>query len=95
MQLTYPPGESQPRELSARHSQGATDLPSKGPNMPDEILNERYLAIKVVMMPRDTNPHGTIFGGVTLSYIDQAGAVGCGTRPAAAVGRITPLSPSP
>jgi acyl-CoA thioesterase YciA len=36
----------------------------------------RYLAIKVVMMPRDTNPHGTIFGGVVLSYIDQAGAVG-------------------
>ena len=37
---------------------------------------ERYLAIKVVMMPRDTNPVGTIFGGVLLSYIDQAGAVG-------------------
>jgi acyl-CoA thioesterase YciA len=28
------------------------------------------------MMPRDTNPHGTIFGGVILSYIDQAGAIG-------------------
>jgi acyl-CoA thioesterase YciA len=28
------------------------------------------------MMPRDTNPHGTIFGGVLLSYIDQAGAIG-------------------
>ncbi len=38
--------------------------------------DERYLALKVVMMPRDTNPYGTIFGGVTLSYIDQAGAVG-------------------
>ena len=37
---------------------------------------QRYLAIKVVMMPRDTNPYGTIFGGVILSYIDQAGAVG-------------------
>lgn len=36
----------------------------------------RYLALKAVMMPRDTNPHGTIFGGVLLSYIDQAGAVG-------------------
>lgn len=36
----------------------------------------RYLAIKVTMMPRDTNPHGTIFGGVLLSHIDQAGAVG-------------------
>jgi acyl-CoA thioesterase YciA len=29
---------------------------------------------RVVMMPRDTNPAGTIFGGVILSYIDQAGA---------------------
>ena len=27
------------------------------------------------MMPRDTNAHGTIFGGVILSHIDQAGAV--------------------
>ena len=35
-----------------------------------------YLAIQVVMMPRDTSPHGTIFGGVILSYIDQAGAIG-------------------
>jgi len=37
---------------------------------------EPYLAIKALMMPRDTNPYGTIFGGVLLSYIDQAGAVG-------------------
>src|SRR5258708_20512615 len=32
-------------------------------------------AIRVVMMPRETNPLGTIFGGIILSYIDQAGAV--------------------
>ena len=32
-------------------------------------------AIRVVVMPRDTNPMGTIFGGTILSYIDQAGAV--------------------
>ena len=32
-------------------------------------------AIRVLMMPRDTNAHGTIFGGVVLSYIDQAGAI--------------------
>jgi acyl-CoA thioesterase YciA len=35
-----------------------------------------HLAVKVVMMPRDTNHVGTIFGGVLLSYIDQAGGVG-------------------
>lgn len=39
-------------------------------------LGGRHLALKAVMMPRDTNMHGTIFGGVILSYIDQAGAVG-------------------
>jgi acyl-CoA thioesterase YciA len=35
------------------------------------------------MMPRDTNASGTIFGGVILSYIDQAGAeeaICCGAR---------------
>ena len=46
--------------------------------MPEKALaaNDRYLAIKAVMMPRDTNPYGTIFGGVILSYLEQAGAVG-------------------
>lgn len=39
-------------------------------------MSEPYVAIQVVMLPRDTNPQGTIFGGVLLSYIDQAGAVG-------------------
>ena len=38
--------------------------------------DKRNAAIRVLMMPRDTNHHGTIFGGVILSYIDQAGAVG-------------------
>ena len=42
----------------------------------NDTSDKGYLAIKAVMMPRDTNPYGTIFGGVTLSYIDQAGAVG-------------------
>jgi acyl-CoA thioesterase YciA len=32
-------------------------------------------ALRVVMMPRDTNSYGTIFGGVILSYIDQAGFI--------------------
>jgi acyl-CoA thioesterase YciA len=32
-------------------------------------------AIRITMMPRDTNPQGTIFGGIILSYIDTAGAV--------------------
>jgi len=40
-----------------------------------EQPGSRIPAIRVMMMPRDTNAHGTIFGGVLLSYIDQAGAV--------------------
>jgi len=32
-------------------------------------------AIRVVMMPKDTNALGTIFGGVILSYLDQAAAI--------------------
>lgn len=38
--------------------------------------NERIPAIRVTMMPRDTNAHGTIFGGHILSLIDQGGAIG-------------------
>ncbi|HEX6278907.1 MAG TPA: hotdog domain-containing protein [Pyrinomonadaceae bacterium] len=37
--------------------------------------NEPNAAIRLTMMPRDTNAHGTVFGGVILSYIDVAGGV--------------------
>ena len=39
--------------------------------MPDE----RIPAIKVLLLPKDTNALGTIFGGVILSNIDLASAV--------------------
>ena len=32
------------------------------------------------MLPRDTNAHGTIFGGVILSYIDLAGGIAASRR---------------
>ena len=51
-------------------------------------MSEPYLAIQVVMMPRDTNPHGTIFGGVILSYLDQAGAIGARREVARAGGPL-------
>jgi len=38
-------------------------------------MSDRMPAIKVVMMPKDTNAHGTIFGGVILSHIDLASGV--------------------
>jgi acyl-CoA thioesterase YciA len=31
--------------------------------------------LRVTMLPRDTNSHGTIFGGVILSHIDLAGGI--------------------
>jgi len=31
--------------------------------------------LRVTLMPRDTNRHGTVFGGIILSYIDLAGAI--------------------
>ena len=45
--------------------------------MPNHEISPKWEepAIRVLMMPRDTNAHGTIFGGVILSYIDQAGAI--------------------
>src|SRR6185369_10622951 len=36
---------------------------------------ERFPAIRITMLPRDTNAYGTIFGGVILSYIDLAGGI--------------------
>jgi acyl-CoA thioesterase YciA len=39
----------------------------------------RALAIRVSLMPKDTHVHGTIFGGILLSYLDIAGAIA--TRP--------------
>jgi acyl-CoA thioesterase YciA len=40
-------------------------------------MTDRFPAIRVTMLPRDTNAHGTIFGGVILSYIDLAGGIEC------------------
>lgn len=37
---------------------------------------ETYLALQVVMMPKDANFYGTIFGGVILANIDVAGSIG-------------------
>jgi acyl-CoA thioesterase YciA len=45
--------------------------PTPEPPLP----RDRPPAIRVVMMPRDTNALGTIFGGVILSHIDLAAAI--------------------
>jgi acyl-CoA thioesterase YciA len=56
------PGGSGEREACRMQTTG----PESGPTQP---------AIRVILMPKDTNALGTIFGGIILSYIDQAGAV--------------------
>ena len=51
-------------------------------------MTDPYLALQVVMLPKDANPHptvvpgmgshplfATVFGGVILSHIDMAGAI--------------------
>jgi acyl-CoA thioesterase YciA len=63
-------------------------------------MSDRYLALQVLMMPRDTNglstsrgggnPQLAIFGGVILGYIDQAGAIG-GRREVIRAGGEPPL----
>jgi acyl-CoA thioesterase YciA len=37
--------------------------------------NPKRLALRHMTLPRDTNQYGTVFGGVILSLIDQAGFV--------------------
>jgi acyl-CoA thioesterase YciA len=65
-------------------------------------MSEGYVALQVVMMPRDANPlpplrgeaavpQMTVFGGVLLSYIDQAGAVGARHEVVRAGGRLPVL----
>lgn len=58
----------EPRKTSQATTtpQLAQGEPGPGPLQP---------AVRVIMMPKDTNALGTIFGGIILSYIDQAGAV--------------------
>ncbi len=39
-------------------------------------MNEKLIpAMRVTLLPRDTNRHGTVFGGVILSNIDLAAAI--------------------
>ena len=36
-------------------------------------MSDRTPTIQVMLLPRDTNQHGTIFGGILLSHLDLAG----------------------
>ncbi len=45
------------------------------PTQASNTTGSRSLALRIATLPRDTNHYGTIFGGVILSYIDQAGFI--------------------
>jgi acyl-CoA thioesterase YciA len=63
------------------------------------MVNPQDPTLRVTMLPRDTNAHGTIFGGVILSHIDLAGAIAASrhaaknfvTRAIREVGFIAPV----
>jgi acyl-CoA thioesterase YciA len=38
-------------------------------------MSERNLSIRLLLLPKDTNAYGTIFGGVILSNVDLASAI--------------------
>ena len=38
-------------------------------------MADREPTLRVTLMPKDTNRHGSIFGGIILSHIDLAGAI--------------------
>ena len=38
-------------------------------------MTDRVPAIRVLLLPKDTNAYGTIFGGVILSHVDLASAI--------------------
>jgi acyl-CoA thioesterase YciA len=62
--------------MSAIHSNAICLLSFTIPDFPSTIpAMTSDPAIRVAMLPRDTNSQGTIFGGVILSYIDMAGAI--------------------
>src|SRR5436305_6624665 len=64
--MNPPPAPREGPKERNRERMNDTSSRSAGPRQP---------AIRVVLMPKDTNALGTIFGGIILSYIDQAGAV--------------------
>ena len=41
-------------------------------------MSNKDPAIRVTLLPKDTNANGTIFGGIILSYIDLAAAIEVG-----------------
>ena len=62
--------------FARRTAEGASRrLPSPPMSADFPPVEAPRLALRVLMMPRDTNHQGTIFGGIILAHIDQAGYI--------------------
>jgi acyl-CoA thioesterase YciA len=69
-------GRNGRRRLSEAEKRQARNGESPSPSRQLHLKSDDLQpAIRVVMMPRDANYLGTIFGGVILSSLDMAGAV--------------------
>ena len=55
----------------------------------DVMPKNKEPAIRVLAMPKDTNPSGDIFGGWIMSQVDTAGAIAAMKR---AEGRVTTVA---
>lgn len=74
--LDVPPGLIVVRPPAAKKARGRARLTGRGGRLHSSVMNSYGdPAIRITLLPRDTNPQGTIFGGIILSYIDIAGAV--------------------
>jgi acyl-CoA thioesterase YciA len=63
------------RSPGAENPAASSGRSHAGENQPRSAAGALQPAIRIIMMPRDVNPLGTIFGGLILSYIDLAGVV--------------------
>ncbi len=67
-------------------------------DMPERPVSDSVTTMTQVVMPNDTNPHGTIFGGRVLEWIDICGAIAAGRHSrcqvvTAAIDEMSFLSP--
>ena len=71
----HPRGKVDSRALRTPKQGASPDSTRAGDPPQRPTAGAHQPAIRIVMMPRDVNPLGTIFGGLILSYIDLAGVV--------------------
>lgn len=69
------PPTPQPVPQKKTTPKAAEKIPLHNEPQPEEKTKDIQLALRVIAMPKETNQYGTIFGGVILSYIDQASFV--------------------